>query len=95
MVFIYLILSIIPIRIILFVKSSNLLSDSTDSIINKKITFNRDSWHFWYYSNVFSCYTFKGFRFVCLKIYKSNFIQAQKEMIVAIYKKSCPMIDWK
>jgi len=45
--------------------------------------------------SVLSYYIFKGFRFVCLKIYKSNFIQVPKEMIVAIYKKSCPIIDWK
>jgi len=216
MVFIYLILGIILlIGITLFIKSSNLLSVESDETISKKISFNRDSWHFWYYSNVFSkeqpkvlcpyywtmvflilfsplilpflgikkiffyigskfesnkpkvikvcdydkelrklktseiigkvifiivivgllilivcCfydgvtkygwlhilkgigigilvalgiilsivffyYTFKGFRYVCLKLYYTNFIQVPKQMVVAIYKRACPIIEWK
>jgi hypothetical protein len=220
MVFIYLILGIILlIGIILFARSSNSLSVESDVTMSKKITFNKNSWHFWYYSNVFSkeqpkvlcpyywimvylilmspiilpilgikktfhyigskfktdkpklekeynhkkemkrlkigemigkilsvmlvillvgllgyaivhgiskygwltalkkvlihllmglgisasiivlltiCwYTIKGFRFICLKLYNTNFIQVPKEMVVAIYKKACPIIEWK
>jgi len=216
MVFIYLILGIIIlIGITLFIKSSNSLSVESDGTISKTIKFNKNSWHFWYYSNVFSkeqpkvlcpyywsmvflillspiilpilgvkklfyyirskfktnkpkvekeydydkelrklktvviigkvlfgiiiigvllgivyCfydgvtkygwlyilkvigagilvvlgiilsivffyYTFKGFRYVCLKLYYTNFIQVPKQMVVAIYKRACPIIEWK
>jgi hypothetical protein len=216
MVFIYLILGIILlIGITLFVRSSNSPSVESDGTVFKKITFNQNSWHFWYYSNVISkeqpkvlcpyywcmvflilmspvvlpaigivklftyignkfksdrpkvekennhkkemkrlkigemigkilavllvtllvvllvyvcidyvskvgwlfflkrliyglglavlivlfltiCwYTIKGFRFICLKLYNTNFIQVPKEMVVAIYKKACPIIEWK
>lgn len=212
MVFIYLIIGIILlVGITLFFKSSNTLLVDPNGTLTKKITFNQNSWHFWYYSNLISktppkvlcpyywCMvflivlspillpvigikklykfisnkikpnvikeydykkakrrekiaetvgksiiislillgfllgfiiykavhihgllgflkifamalgisisviillfllflTFEGIKFIGMKIYHNNFIQIQKEMIVAIYKKACPIIEWK